>query len=76
MTSAIALSASEHAAVRPVSYDVIPGQTSSGRANSMPILRYADSSWADGPSTVRRPDQNSGQAHSSACDVRRTSILG
>ena len=48
MTSALTLSASEHAAVRPVSYDVIPGQTSSGRANSMPILRYADSSWLTG----------------------------
>ena len=41
MTTALTLSASEHAGVRPVSYDVIPGQTSSGRANSVPMLGCA-----------------------------------
>jgi len=42
----------------------------------MPILRWAISCRADGPSTVKRPDQNSGQANSLAYDVIRTPILG
>jgi len=37
MTSALTLSASEHAAVRPVFYDV----RAAVRAYTMPILRYA-----------------------------------
>ena len=50
MTSALALSASEHADVRPVSYDVRHTRRAAVRAYPMTILRYATSSRADGRS--------------------------
>ena len=57
MTSALALSASEHADVRPVSYDVRHTRRAAVRAYPMPILRYATSGRADGRA-VGRPNQN------------------
>jgi len=58
MTSALTLSASEHVDVGqpPMTSDISVARQAVVWAYTMTILRYADSSWADGPSTVRRPD--------------------
>ena len=44
----------------PMASYIPDGQTSRGSGLSKYHIRYAASGWADGPSTVRRADQNSG----------------
>jgi len=73
MTSALTLSASEHADVRPVSYDVRHTRRAVVRAYLMPILRCATARRADGRA---RPSDWQGNLDSGPEVERLVAILG